>query len=350
MTGMGSPRSSNPHSGLRKRLGSSRRSATPPACPGIVPGRRGQGGHRRPRHDQLCRAPRWRQRAPHRQPLAARGRTRVPRGEASGRRSSGRSRRGRTLWANRWSWSSSRWHGDTRRRSTKPTGCGSGVATGRSGFTTPSSSMTRSPCCSSDAGRVAPWHDARKSSRTSWWPACCGGCGGSRHPGIAPGRCRPGVRRLGGRVRCEVATGTALLDPGLVRDGTALFRALPATADRSVLLLTASMPTTSWRPSGSPGWPSTPSPTSGIPSTTLSNTSSTARSDSAPILAALPTVWLTSSGSIRSGRCSGSSPGACSSHRTGPSCQRWHGASIRRRRLRSAALLIWHRFRPGPEL
>ncbi len=36
----------------------------------------------------------------------------------------------------------------------------------------------------------------------------------------------------------KVAIGKVLLDPGLAREGIALFRALPATADRSVLLLT----------------------------------------------------------------------------------------------------------------
>ncbi len=75
----------------------------------------------------------------------------------------------------------------------------------------------------------------------------------------------------------------------------------------------------------------------GDPTYDASSISSTARSVSTPILAALHIMWLTSSGSIRGGWCSGFSPGACSSHRTGPSCQRWHGVSIQRKRLRSAA-------------
>ncbi len=63
----------------------------------------------------------------------------------------------------------------------------------------------------------------------------------------------------------KVATGRGVLDPGLAREGIALFRALPATADRSVLLLTDLHADNVLAAEREPGWPSTPSPASGIP-------------------------------------------------------------------------------------
>ena len=84
---------------------------------------------------------------------------------------------------------------------------------------------------------------------------------------------------------------TAPFDAGLVRDGLALFRSLPATAERQVLLCTDLHAATSWRPSASPGWSSTPNPTLVTPPTTSSSTCSIARNVFIVILSDSPSAW-----------------------------------------------------------
>ncbi len=148
----------------------------------------------------------------------------------------------------------------------------------------------------------------------------------------------------------KVATSRVLLDPGLAREGIALFRALATTADRTVLLLTDLHAGNVLAAEREPWLAIDPKPYVGDPTYDalqhLLNCKERLHADPrrrahqmADLLGLDPErllLWLFA-------RCVQESP-------DWPSCQRWHGASIRRRRLRSASLRLGRRSRPGPEL
>jgi hypothetical protein len=78
-------------------------------------------------------------------------------------------------------------------------------------------------------------------------------------------------------VEARLVGSTGLLDLGQARVGTKLFRSLPATADRQVLLCTDLHAGNLWPRSANRGWSSTPSRTWATPPTMRCNTCSTAR-------------------------------------------------------------------------
>ncbi len=81
----------------------------------------------------------------------------------------------------------------------------------------------------------------------------------------------------------KTAKDSPRLDPGLAREAITLFRELPATAEREVLLCTDLHAGNVLAAEREPGWSSTPSPTSATRPTTPFSTCSTATSGSTPI-------------------------------------------------------------------
>ena len=97
--------------------------------------------------------------------------------------------------------------------------------------------MTPSACCSSAAYPEASWPPDRSQNRTSSSPTSCRGCGAHHQPDMASVPSNSCVTS-GQTSSNRKVQPSRTLDPGLAREGIALFRSLPATADRDVLLCT----------------------------------------------------------------------------------------------------------------
>ena len=132
----------------------------------------------------------------------------------------------------------SRSPGGTTRPPTKPMASGPGPATARCACTTATRSTRPARCCWNAA---TPGPPSRRPARTR------AGRGRRRPPAAVVDRAHRrlpvpaaagDVRRLGRRVRREAHRVGRALDPGLARAGIELFRGLPATAERQVLLCT----------------------------------------------------------------------------------------------------------------
>ena len=165
-----------------------------------------------------------------------------------------------------------------RRASTRRPDCGSGQPRCGGGPCRARDRRHRSRSCWSAAcpARSCATRCPR-SSRTRSSPGCCAGSGSSRRRAIRSGRCSRCA--TSGPTRSSGDASRQDLDPGIAREGVAtVAAAVRATRTRRCCWRRTCTPATSWRPSASHGWSSTPSPTSATPTTTHCSTCSTARS------------------------------------------------------------------------
>jgi hypothetical protein len=118
---------------------------------------------------------------------------------------------------------------------TRPTHCGFGLAGG--GTAARQRGVRLDECAA--AGALPSRYDARGSpagaNRMRLSPVYCGCCGGADWWLPVPAAAGD-LRRVGRGVRGQARHVCRLVDPGLARAGIELFRTLPATTERQVLL------------------------------------------------------------------------------------------------------------------